>query len=136
MKPAIPLVFLILATLQAFAVSPEELYKKDYWQIDAPPGEVRWVEIRNISEAPKTGIAHISIISRKNGAELWEVTRIVPHLAITTNALCSSVTKPIKVRGVYPEAFEEGYARWNEAQKQGKAEICSITLDEYLSQKK
>jgi len=136
MNHLVAIAFLGLTALTAIAVTPDELYQKEYWQIESAPGEVRWVEIHNISEARQSGIAHISVISRAKNAESWDVKRTIPHLAITTVALCSSVTKPIKVRPVYPEAFNEGFDRWKKENEERKAFVCTTSISDYLATKK
>ncbi len=134
MKPIIVIAFFaFLVPGGAFAITADELYKRECWQIGGPPGETRYIEIHTLVEAPKTGIAHISILSRKKGAPVWEFDRLVPHLAITTEALRDSVIKPTKDRGSYPEEFEYEYARWKTEQVQGKAFVCEVPVSQYLA---
>ena len=54
---------LVLTALSAVAVTPDQLYKAAYWQIESDPGKVQWVEIHNISEA------------LQSGTERWRVKR-------------------------------------------------------------
>ncbi len=103
MKLAIALVALLSLMTGARAIPPGQLQLSDSWLIEGPAGEKRWVEIHR--SADETEIMHISIISRKIGAEQWEITRVVPHLAITTEALCQSVIKPAKEKTRVPRGF-------------------------------
>lgn len=79
-----------------------------------------------------TGVAHVSILSKKKSSPAWEVEWINPHVAITTDALKRSVIRPLKIRAAYPERFFEAYARWKEDAKNGIAVICSTSIQDVL----
>ena len=111
---------------------PEEIYSTPCWLIPGAPGKITWIEIHNPTEAPVSGIAHIEVLTRKKGAHGGEIERVCPHLAITTEALCRSVTRPYKTLGLYPESYFSAYREWQAAEKQRTAPICSSSIQEFL----
>ncbi|CAN5430937.1 hypothetical protein BH09VER1_BH09VER1_30590 [soil metagenome] len=128
------LMLTLLLPWSSFGVTVDELYATACWQIEGSRGETRWVEIYSPLEAEKSGIAHVSVLARKRGNPAWEVQRVIPHLAITTEALRASVLKPMKNERVYPEAFEEGLRKWNEDEVRGTALVCEAPIAQYLKQ--
>lgn len=131
------LIFIAALSLGISAVrggSPPEIYSTPFWEIAGPPGKVTWVEIHNIPEAQTTGVAHVSIITRKKGAPVWELEWVCPHVAITTDALRRSVIRPFKTRGSYPERFNEAYYRWQQDEQKGTAQIYSTSIQDFLKQ--
>ena len=123
---------LVVPVLHAAA---PDLYSTDCWEIEGAPGRITWVEIHNRAEAPSTGVAHVSILTRKKGAPASEVEWLVPYIAITTEALQRSVLRPFKTRSVYPERYLEAYKRWQADEQSGTAAICSNSLQDALKQK-
>jgi hypothetical protein len=109
-----------------------DIYSTDYWEIAGKTGYVTWVEIHNSQEAGTGGIAHVSVMTRKKSAPVWEPEWLCPHIAITTEALQHSVIRPFKTRGTYPERFKEAYARWKEDEKNGTALICTTSIQDFL----
>lgn len=137
-KPMNRLLFLFAALLFASpstrASSQPEIYSRDFWEIDGKPGNTTWVEIHNSKEAQATGIAHVSIITRKKGSPVWELQWICPHIAVATDALKRSVVRPFKTRAAYPERFFEAYDRWKDDKTKGTAVICSTSIQDYLKE--
>ncbi len=126
------LAVLSLAIYGARAGSQPDIYSTNFWEIGGKAGNVTWVEIHNSKEAKNTGVAHVSVITRKQGSPVWEIEWVCPHIAITTEALKRSVIRPFKTREVYPERFLEAYKRWKEDEKKGAAVICSTSLQDFL----
>ena len=130
---------LFLLLPRVFCVTSEELLSNEAWQIPSPPSESRWVEIFNISEAAKTGVAHITILSENMDEARGRAACVVPHLAITINALSSSTTRAVGAGGYHPtqsDDYKKAYAQWKLEEQRGEAVICSIPLNEYLAQRK
>lgn len=122
-----------LCSLSALvAAPPPDVYSTDYWQIAGPPGKVTWVEIHNRAEAPTSGVAHVEVLARKQGAPVWEVEHVCAHLAVTTAALQRSVMRPYRTRSVYPEAFITAYQRWKADEQKGVAVVCSTSIQDVL----
>jgi hypothetical protein len=126
------LALIVLAVSTARAGSLPDIYSTNFWKIEGKVGNQTWVEIFNCDEAKTNGIAHVSVITRKEGSPVWKIEWVAPHVAITTDALKRSVLSPFKTRGAYPEHFYEAYDRWKEEKKKGKAIICTTSLQDYL----
>ena len=116
------------------AAAQPDVYSIDYWEIPGPANQITWVEIHNSKEAKASGIAHLSVLTRKKGAPRWALVRVRNHIAITTEALQRSVTRPLKTRGAYPERYYEALHRWQDDQKSGKAIVCSTSIEELLKE--
>ena len=113
---------------------PVEIYSTPYWLIAGALGKITWVEIHNLAQAPVSGVAHLEILARKQGAHRGEIEHVCSHLAITTEALRRSVIRPYKTLGVYPESYFGAYERWKAEEKQGRAIVCSTSIQEFLKE--
>jgi len=114
-----------------------DIYSARCWLLPGSPGKITWVEIMNIEDARKTGIAHVWVLARKKGAPKWEVEHVCYHIAITTDALRRSVTQPYKSAGAYyPDVYRENLEMWKRSEKEGKASICTTSISDYLRQPK
>ncbi|MEA3188673.1 MAG: hypothetical protein QOD99_2503 [Chthoniobacter sp.] len=51
-----------------------------------------------------------------------------------SDALKRSVTRPFRTRGAYPERYYEALQRWQHDQKEGKALICSTSIQDWLKE--
>ena len=116
------------------AAEQPEIYSTDYWEIPGPANKITWVEIHNSKEAKISGIAHVSVLSRKKGDPVWELVWVSDHIAITTEALKRSVSRPFKTRGAYPERYYEARKKWQDDQNIGKAIICCTSIQELLKE--
>jgi hypothetical protein len=132
--------FLLLALLTVSvptakaAAPPPEIYASNFWEIPSPPDKTLWIEIHKTDEAKTSGIAHISVYSRKKGAPGWESKWVCAHIAITTEALLRSVSRPSKLLGLYPESYYEALKRWEDDQKKGQAQICTTSIQDWLKE--
>ncbi len=118
----------------AHAVDEQALFghKAGIWEI-APEGTLsRWVVIHNLAEAKDTGIFHIEVIGREKDRPAWDVRRIRAHMAVTTQALRRSVTRPLTTGAVYPEAFDDALARWKKECESGRRVVCETSVPECL----
>ena len=111
-----------------------DIYSSNLWEINGQPTKITWIEIHNSKEAQSSGITHVSVHARKKGSPVWELEWVCSHIAITTDALKRSVIRPLKERGAYPEHFYEAYHRWQADEKNGKAIICSTSIQEWLKE--
>jgi hypothetical protein len=78
-------VFAIVLSDRGAAEQPD-IYSTDFWEIPGPASKTTWVEVHNSKEAKISGIAHISVHTRKKGAPVWELNWVCDHIAITTGA--------------------------------------------------
>jgi len=102
------------------------------WSLTATDKMKRWVVIHNLKEGSKSGVYHIEVIGRSNGHAIWQIQRIVTHMAITEQALSKSVVKPLKNGAVYPESFNNAYAKWKEINSGKARNICTTTVIECM----
>jgi hypothetical protein len=130
--------FLAVAFLTAVPIAQSapqpDIYSSDFWEIAGQPKKITWIEIHNSKEAQSSGIVHVSVLARQKGAPVWELEWVCNHIAITAEALKRSVIRPFKTRGAYPEKFYDAYHRWLADEKDGKAIICSTSIQEWLKE--
>jgi hypothetical protein len=102
------------------------------WSID-PAGRLnRWIVIHGPAGGGDNGVYHIEVLGNDAKAPAWKTRRLAPHMAATLVALLNSVRKPLQRGLVYPEQYEDGLARWKQQRSEGKAEICSTSIDRCL----
>ncbi len=126
----------LLASLIAVAVlaglaGPREVVipgDHDLWELSGPPTSVRWLVIHNLAEGKKTGVYHVEVLERARAAPRWRFKRLAAHLAVTEAALRASVRRPLRSGRVYPEQFEEAYAKWRKEHAGGLAAVCDSTI--------
>lgn len=102
------------------------------WAIEGKGTLERWVVIHNLSEAKDTGIFHLEVIGHEKERPVWDIRRVCNHMAITKEALKRSVTKPLNKGAVYPEAFDDAYARWKKDADEGRLVVCESSILECL----
>jgi len=126
-----------LAAGQARAVDDAALFghKQGIWAIEDKGTLQRWVVIHNLAQARDTGIFHLEVIAHEKGRPSWDVKRICPHMAVTKDALKRSVIKPLNRGAVYPEAFDDAYAKWKKEADEGRKVICDRSVLECLPPK-
>lgn len=119
------------------AVDEQALFdhKPGIWEIAGKGSLKRWIVIHNLDDAKGTGIFHIEVIGREKLRPSWDIRRICSHMAITQGALAKSVVKPLKSGAVYPESFDDAYARWKRDAEAGKRIICDRSVLECLQDK-
>jgi hypothetical protein len=93
MKSLFTLIVLVATIICNTLPQNTNVYTSDYWIISDSGDKYIWIEIHNREEAQKTGIAHISVLSRLKSGPVYEFKRIYAHLAITTDALQKSVIR-------------------------------------------
>jgi len=103
------------------------------WSIADAPGMSRWIVIHDPGPSKTRGIYHIEVIGRKTGDPAWQIVHLVPHMAITEQALQASVVQPLRSGAVYPESFDDAYAAW-QAQNDGTGGgVCTSTIVECMT---
>ena len=124
---------LALMAAPALAAPPNlESHSKGIWSIGGTKGEKRWIIIHNLAEGKHTGVYHIEVIQRPVGAPVWQILRLVKHMAITEEALKRSIVKPLQRGDVYPESFDGALVKWK-AENGGKGgAVCSSSVLECL----
>jgi hypothetical protein len=96
------------------------------WEIRGAADRITWVELHEL-DSKNPAVIHVEVLSRKKTDKEWHIDHLVPHLAITLEALERSVVRPLSERrGVYPEMFDAGYRRWQE----DAGVVCDTTIYE------
>jgi hypothetical protein len=96
----------------------------DIWAIRSTVKETRWLVIHDRDSAITQGVFHVEVLALAKGAEPWRVRHVAKHMALTEEALRASIIKPLKRGAVYPESFDDAYAKWKDQSKEGSAPIC------------
>lgn len=102
------------------------------WSIGDAPGMKRWLVIHDPDAAKTTGIYHIEVIGRKHGDPAWQITRLVPHMAITEKALQESIVEPLDTGAVYPESFMDAYASWRAQNNGAGGSVCEQSVTQCM----
>lgn len=108
-------------------------HKQGIWSISAGADESRWIVIHDIVKGASTGIYHVEVLARKNGAPAWQVRHLANHIAITEAALLRSVVKPLSKGAVYPESFETSYKDWQSQNNGAGGGVCQSEVVQCLS---
>ena len=103
-------------------------YRNTIWSIQATQNIKRWIVIHNLEDAAVSGIYHIEVLGRKNGDAVWQIKRLVDHMAITEKALNASIKKPLKRGAVYPETFNNTYTAWQQENGGTGRVICDTSI--------
>jgi hypothetical protein len=102
------------------------------WSIAGAPGMDRWIVVHDPGTSKSTGVYHIEVVGRKTGDPSWQVVHLVPHMAITEQALLDSVIEPLTTGAVYPESFDDAYAAWLASNGGAGGEVCTRTIIECM----
>jgi hypothetical protein len=131
------ILFMGFSPCVSYAVDEQALFahRPGIWEIAGKGGLRRWIVIHNLDEAKGTGIFHIEVIGREKGRPSWDIRRICNHMAVTQGALARSVLRPLKSGAVYPESFDDAYARWKKDAEAGNRVICDRSVLECLRNK-
>ena len=134
---AIAVVLLCSFPFDARALDDSALFahKPGIWSIQGKGTLERWIVIHNLTEAKDTGIFHIEVIGHVKGRPSWDIRRICTHMAITKDALKRSVRKPLNRGSVYPEAFDDAYAKWKKDAEAGHKVLCDRSVLQCLPAK-
>ena len=122
-----------LAAHAAEAVRDDKIIRESIWSLAKSGTERRWLVIHNLEEAHSTGIYHVEVLARAPGSKPWEFRRLAAHMALTETALRNSIVAPLKKGAVYPEVFDDAYAKWRAQSQQGHAEVCRTAVIECLN---
>lgn len=129
----------LLCSIPAGAVALDDAalfgHTKGIWAIEGKGSLQRWVVIHNLAEAKGTGVFHLEVIGHEKGRPSWDIRRICPHMAVTKDALKRSVVKPLNKGAVYPEAFDDAYAKWKKEADAGRKVVCDMSVPECLRNK-
>ncbi len=93
-------------------------------------GRKYWCIIRDQEKMEKGMVYHIEVVYRDLGSQVYNVIKIIPHMAITEVALKSSVIKKLKRGDVYPEQYEEARKQWEMDRANGDLNICRSSIYE------
>ena len=102
------------------------------WSIAPTATMKRWIIIHNMEQARESGVFHIEVVGRNTGDAAWQVKHLVPHMAITAEALKKSVIEPLKKGGVYPETYDDAYAKWLKENNNRGGSICVTSVLECM----
>jgi hypothetical protein len=123
----------ILFFPNAFGGQDLASHEAGIWSIADAPGMKRWIVIHDRDKARTTGIYHIEVIGRKDGDPAWQITRLVPHMAITDKALHESILEPLDTGAVYPEIFDDAYASWQMQNDGAGGSVCNRSVTQCMS---
>jgi hypothetical protein len=134
---SILILFMGFFACEAYAVDETAIFshKPGIWAIEGKGTLARWVVIHNLNEAKSTGVFHLEVIGHEKGRPSWDIRRICSHMAVTKDALKRSVTKPLNKGAVYPEAFDDAYAKWKKDAEAGQKVLCDRSVLECLKEK-
>jgi Domain of unknown function (DUF5086) len=101
------------------------------WLLPDTATDLRWLEIHNVEHASTEALYHVSVLSRHKGDPVWNLKRLVAHMAITESALARSVSpRAARLRAAYPETYEEAYRSWLTLREKGSAPVCDTNVME------
>lgn len=126
---------LVLSSFIAIASASAEWQGRidgDVWSLPSSATSSRWLVIHDRDAARAEGVYHVEVLERATGAPLWQVNHLAPHMAVTERALRASIVEPLRRGAVYPEAFDEAFAKWKEENAQRSAPVCTSTVIECL----
>ncbi len=120
--------------IELFPTTNAIMARSKIWELrPLKQNAICWCIIRDLDSSDK--LLHIEVVCRKNGAESWDLEKILPHLAITQTALEKSLVNPNKKGDVYPEQYEEQFTKWKEERSRGPAYICDESIEKCLVKK-
>jgi hypothetical protein len=122
----------VLLACVALAEEPEVPGENDIWELSHSESSVEWLVIHNLADGKQSGVFHVEVLSRNLDDPIWKFTRLAAHMALTEDALRRSVQRPLQSGRVYPEHFNEAYAKWQKQREAGTARICDTTVLECL----
>lgn len=113
MKIALIMIFCLTSQFAA-AVSIEQVYahKAAIWSLPDDQHVKRWVVIHNLKSAAQDKVFHLEIIARNKGDKVWQVQRLVKHMAVSPQALLADIQRPLNKGAVYPEPFNNAFVLW------------------------
>ncbi len=121
-------------SIELFPTADAIMARSKIWEVrPLKQNAACWCIIRDLDSSDK--LLHIEVVCRKNGAKIWDIEKILPHLAITQTALEKSLVKPKKKGDVYPEQYEEQFTKWKEERSRGPAYICDESIGKCLVKK-
>ncbi|MFZ2968755.1 MAG: DUF5086 family protein [Sulfuricurvum sp.] len=122
MRLKFSLPWILLASLGWGESLPLESHR--LWSLASTAHQHRWVIIHTHTE----NLYHIEVIGRGKHDPVWKIVHLSPHIAITETALARSVIAPLTQGDVYPESFENGYAKWQQENNGTGGEVCQRTV--------
>jgi hypothetical protein len=99
------------------------------WQLHAPAGMQRWLVVRLIP-SPADPNYHVEVLEKASGDPAWKFKWLASHMAVTEDALRSSIRRMSRHPENYPETFENGYTSWIKSQSHP---VCSTTVEACLN---
>lgn len=125
--------FLLCLFLPAMVVAKDVgSNESGIWSIAPTEKMNRWVVIHNLEEAKVSGIYHLEVIGRNKGDAAWQIKHLVPHMAISKEALEKSIINPLKKGGVYPETYENAYSKWLKENNDKGGATCKTSILECM----
>lgn len=116
-------------------VAGQDLASHGIWSIAEIPGMSRWIVIHDAETSKTTGLYHIEVIGRRDGDPAWRIIHLVPHMAITREALLESILEPLHSGAVYPEVFDDAYTAWQARNDGAGGSVCSSTVLECMAER-
>jgi hypothetical protein len=104
------------------------------WKIRRTAEQTRWVEVHIIEPWNGTQLLHVEVLGHRTGDPSWQIIHLVPHMAVTLEALRRSVLRRSKERPIYPETFDGAYGVWKQVNSKGEAPICDLSVEDCMQQ--
>ncbi len=125
-------IIVLLSLPATVAATDIASHEAGIWSIAPTDTMKRWIVIHNLQEAKVSGVFHLEVIGRNNGDAVWQIKHLVPHMAITEEALKKSVVAPLNRGGVYPETYENAYSMWLKENNGTGGSICNTSVVECM----
>jgi Domain of unknown function (DUF5086) len=104
------------------------------WSIRSDEGKVRWIEIHNLATAAADGVYHLEVMERMRADPPSQFRPLARHMAVTEAALRASLVEPLGKGSVYPESYDDAYARWKIAKAGNHAFVCKVSINACLAE--
>ena len=72
---------------------------------------------------------HVEVLQKQVSDPAWKFRWLAPHMAVTVDALRSSIRGTSKQLENYPETFENAYRSWAEFRSH---DVCATTVESCL----
>jgi hypothetical protein len=101
---------------------------KGSWSLDTSDGIERWLVVHAVPSDHDPAF-HIEVLQAAIGDPAWKFRRLVPHMAVSEEALRRSIHGRSSRKEPYPEAYDYAYESWR---KDGRNTICTTTVTQCL----
>ena len=117
---------LSLISPASFAVTLEQVLADQYgaWLLPSDENEKRWLVIHNLATFEQDKVFHIQVLAKAKEAKPWQVKRLAPHMAVSSDALIKDIIKATKGK-VHPDVYVGAYQKWLASEEKN---VCRTSL--------